>query len=54
MAQDKPLVEDAVPVTTTANAGAGLVLPEKPISNNILSRFREMKNSRSRKKENNK
>jgi hypothetical protein len=54
MAQDKPLTEDAAaaPVTTTDNAGAGLVLPEKPISNNILSRFRELK--KSRKKENNK
>jgi hypothetical protein len=52
MVQDKQLVEDAVPVTTTANAGAGLVQPEKPINNNMLSRFREMK--KSRKKENNK
>ena len=52
MAQDKQLVEDAVPTTTTSNAGAGMVLPERPIKNTILSRFREMKNSR--KKENNK
>jgi hypothetical protein len=52
MARDKQLAEDAAPVTTTSNAGAGLVLPERPISSNILTRFREMKNSR--KKENNK
>lgn len=52
MAQDKTLHEDAVPVTTTANGGAGMVLPEKPVKAGIFSRFREMKNSR--KKENNK
>lgn len=44
---DKKIVEDAVPVTTTNNAGAGLDSPQLPISpKNVLTRFKQMKNRR--------
>jgi hypothetical protein len=43
----KEIKEDAVPVTTTDNAGAGLNSPQLPIKqNSILSRFKKMKSRR--------
>jgi len=38
------LLEDGLPVTTTANAGAGLISPQLPINKqNIFRRFKNMK-----------
>ena len=38
------LQEDSLPVTTTSNAGAGLIAPQLPIDKqNIFRRFKKMK-----------
>jgi hypothetical protein len=43
----KEIKEDAAPVTTTANAGAGLDSPQLPIKpNSVLTRFKQMKSRR--------
>lgn len=42
--EKEQLVEDGVPVTTTANGGTPLVDPQLPIQpNTLLSRFKQMK-----------
>lgn len=53
MVENKQVNEDGVPVTTTNNAGSGLVEPQAPIAKgSVFRRFKEMK--KSTKSDNNK